>query len=92
MIVTIEAEDAFDVGERLDEISAPTLVIGGKRDRFYPTELFRKIARGILNARLVMYADRAHGGTFADRRFARDVIAFFKDGQQAPRSDATVPP
>ena len=29
MIATIEAEDAFDVGERLGEISAPTLVIGG---------------------------------------------------------------
>ena len=29
MIATIEAEDAFDVGERLGEITAPTLVIGG---------------------------------------------------------------
>jgi pimeloyl-ACP methyl ester carboxylesterase len=29
MIVSIRAEDAFDIGGRLGEISAPTLVIGG---------------------------------------------------------------
>jgi pimeloyl-ACP methyl ester carboxylesterase len=78
MIATIEAEDAFDVGERLGEISAPTLMIGGGRDRFYPAELFRETARRMPNARLILYEDRAHGGTFADRRFGRDVTAFLK--------------
>ena len=41
MIATIRAEDAFDIGKQLGEISAPTLVVGGGRDRFYPPELFR---------------------------------------------------
>jgi hypothetical protein len=36
MITTIEAEDAFDVGERLGEVSAPTLVVDGSRDRCLP--------------------------------------------------------
>jgi pimeloyl-ACP methyl ester carboxylesterase len=85
MIATIEAEDAFDVGERLGEISTPTLIIGGGRDRFYPPELFRKTARRMPNARLVLYEDRAHGGTFADRRFGRNVIAFLKEEQPALR-------
>jgi len=76
MSATIEAEDAFDLRERLHEISAPTLVIGGGRDRFYPTELFRETADGIPNARLILYEDRAHGGVFVDRRFGKDVIAF----------------
>jgi pimeloyl-ACP methyl ester carboxylesterase len=76
MIATIMAEDAFDIGDRLHEISAPTLVIGGGRDRFYPTELFRETANGIPNARLILYENRAHGGTFADRRFGSDVVAF----------------
>jgi len=80
MIATIEAEDSFDVGERLDEISAPTLVVGGGRDRFYPPELFRETADRIPNARLRLYEDRAHGGTFADRRFGRDVVAFLRAG------------
>ena len=76
MIATIKAEDTFDLGGRLGEISAPTLVIGGGRDPFHPTELFRETAQGIPDARLVLYEGRGHGGTFADRRFARDVVAF----------------
>ena len=82
MIATIEAEDAFDVGGRLGEIRAPTLVVGGGRDRFYPPELFREAAQRIPNARLVLYEDRAHGGTFVDRRFGRDVVAFL-NGEHA---------
>ena len=82
MIATIEAEDAFDVGDRLREVLAPTLVIGGGRDRFYPRELLEETASRIPNARLVIYENRAHGGTFADRRFGRDVVAFLKAEQQ----------
>jgi pimeloyl-ACP methyl ester carboxylesterase len=81
MIATIWAEDAFDLRGRLGQISAPTLVVGGGRDRFYPSELFEETAEGILNARLVVYEERAHGGTFADRRFGRDVVAFLMEGQ-----------
>ena len=44
MIATIEAEDDFDIRDRLREISAPTLVVG--RDRSYPPELFRETAGG----------------------------------------------
>ena len=84
MIATIEAEDAFDLRGRLDGISAPTLVIGGGRDRFYPTRLFRETAEGIPDGRLVIYEDRAHGGTFADKRFGRDVFAFLS-GSSAER-------
>ena len=87
MISTIRAENAFDIGDRLGEISAPTLVIGGGRDRFYPTELFRETAEGIPNARLIIYEDRAHGGTIADRRFGRDVVAFLLAGQ-TPRASS----
>ena len=85
MVATIMAEDAFDLGGRLGEISAPALVVGGGRDRFYPTELFRETANGIPNARLILYENRGHGGTFADRRFGSDVIAFLKAEHPAPR-------
>jgi pimeloyl-ACP methyl ester carboxylesterase len=81
MIATIEAEDSFDIGDRLREISAPTLVIGGDRDRFYPRDLFEATAEGIPNARLTIYEGRAHGGTFADRRFGRGVVAFLREGE-----------
>ena len=42
MIATVEAEDAFDASDRLREIRAPTLVIGGERDPCYSRELFEK--------------------------------------------------
>lgn len=80
MIATIRAEDAFDFGDRLGEISAPTLVIGGDRDPTYSPELFRKTAARVPDGRLILYKGRGHGGTFTDRRFARDVIAFLKAG------------
>lgn len=44
----------------------------------YPPELFRETEEQIPEARLLLYEDRAHGGTFADRRFGRDVVAFLK--------------
>lgn len=76
MIATVEAEDAFDASDRLREIRAPTLVIGGERDPCYSRELFEETARGIPDTRLFIYEGRGHGGTVTDRRFARDVTAF----------------
>jgi pimeloyl-ACP methyl ester carboxylesterase len=85
MIVTVEAEDVFDVSDRLGEISAPTLVIGGERDPCYSRELFAETTRGIPDARLFIYEGRGHGGAVTDRRFARDVTAFLAAERPAPR-------
>jgi pimeloyl-ACP methyl ester carboxylesterase len=78
MIATIEAEVAFDIGERLGEISAPTLVICGERDRAFSPELFRQTAERIPHAHLIVYEGRGHGGSLRDRRFARDVVSFLR--------------
>jgi pimeloyl-ACP methyl ester carboxylesterase len=86
MIATVEAEDAFDASDRLGEIRAPTLMIGGERDPGYPRELFEETTRGIPDARLFIYRGRGHGGTVTDRRFARDVRGFLVGaGRPAPR-------
>jgi pimeloyl-ACP methyl ester carboxylesterase len=84
MIATILAEDPFELGGRLGEIASPTLVIGGGRDRFYPPQLFRETAERIPNARLILFENRAHGGTFTDRRFGRDVVAFLTGERSHP--------
>lgn len=73
------AEDRFDLGERLPEIAAPTLVIGGENDRFYPSALVRQTAERIPGARLIMYRGRDHRAVLTDRRFARDVLGFLKN-------------
>jgi len=74
LIITIEAEDAFDLHERLGEITAPTLVIAGAHDPFYTEELFRQTAQGIPGAREVIYPDMGHpaGGS----EFERELRSF----------------
>jgi pimeloyl-ACP methyl ester carboxylesterase len=79
MLATIDAECAFDVRDRLREIRAATLVIGGTRDRAFSSELFRATAAGIPDARLVLYEGRGHLGTMLDPRFGRDVATFLHD-------------
>lgn len=73
---TLRAEAEFDLGPRLGEITARTLVIGGDRDLACPVELFEATARGVRDGRLVVYRGRSHGGAMVDRRFAVDVVTF----------------
>lgn len=76
MLAFARAEDAFDLGDRLPEITAPTLVIAGERDPVYPPEVFRRTADGVQDGRLVVYPRVGHGGTLTHRRFVPDVAAF----------------
>jgi pimeloyl-ACP methyl ester carboxylesterase len=75
MIVTIEAEDAFDATPDLHRITARTLVAGGDRDAFYSPEIFRATAEGIPNARLCLYEGKGHVGALG-KRFATDTLEF----------------
>jgi len=61
LLVTLDAEDAFDVGDQLDRITAPTLVIGGAKDVFYTRALFEETAAGVPDGRAHIYPDRGHG-------------------------------
>ncbi|MFI6040029.1 alpha/beta fold hydrolase [Nocardia sp. NPDC051321] len=72
----LRAEDAFDLTDRLGEIAAPTLVIGGARDAGYSTENFRYTADGIPNSRLLIYQGTSHMGVPKHPRFATDVTEF----------------
>ncbi len=75
--VTIEAEDNHDFRDRLHEISAPTLVIGGAQDPFYTEALLRETAGGIPNARLILYEGKGHAP--AGKQFGQDVLTFLRD-------------
>ena len=84
MLATIDAESAFDVRARLNEITTPVLVIGGGRDRAFPTELLRETAAGIPGARLVIYPRCGHVGTMLHPRFGRDVSGFLNENAHQP--------
>lgn len=76
MVAFVHAEDAFDLDNRLNDITAPTLVIAGERDRVYSPAIFQRTADGIRDGRLVTYPRTGHGGTLTSRRLADDVATF----------------
>jgi pimeloyl-ACP methyl ester carboxylesterase len=78
-VAALRAEARFDLGPRLSEIIAPTLVIGGDRDLACPATLFRATADGVRDGRLALYTGRGHGGVLADRRFAGDALAHLNE-------------
>lgn len=77
MLVTLDAEDVFDVGEQLDRITAPTLVIGGAKDVFYTGELFEQTAAGVQDGRAHIYPGWGHGRTSTSATTANLALGFF---------------
>lgn len=76
MVAMLAAEDAFDIEDRLGEITAPTLMIAGARDALYPPELAQRVAGGVRDGELRVYEGRRHHTVMSDRRFSEDVIDF----------------
>ena len=60
MLVTLEAEDVFDVRADLPRITAPTLVIGGTKDFFYSPQLFEETAREVADGRAHIHTGWGH--------------------------------
>ena len=76
LLLVMEAEDKHDFKDRLAEIKAPTLVIGGEEDFFYP---IRETAAGIPNAELIVYAGFGHNVVDDNKRqFQEDILVFLK--------------
>jgi pimeloyl-ACP methyl ester carboxylesterase len=76
MIAFARAEDAFDLGRRLGDVRAPTLVIGGERDNVYGAEMFRTTADGVGDGRLLLYPGASHAATMTSKRLGDDVAEF----------------
>jgi pimeloyl-ACP methyl ester carboxylesterase len=76
MVAFARAEDAFDVTNRLADITAPTLVIGGERDNVYGLDLLRATATGVRDGRLITYTGASHASTMTDKRLGDDVAGF----------------
>jgi pimeloyl-ACP methyl ester carboxylesterase len=73
-IVEIEADDCYNLSDRLDKIKADTLVIGGEEDFFYA---IRETAGKIPDARLILYPNLGHNAMFArSRQFGEEIRTF----------------
>lgn len=77
LLALIEAEDAFDLHDRLATITAPTLVVGGAHDACYGRTLLEHTAAGIPNARLVLFPRKGHTGISPS--IARPVLDFLDE-------------
>jgi pimeloyl-ACP methyl ester carboxylesterase len=77
LLALIEAEDAFDLHDRLHAITAPTLVIGGARDACYGRALLERTAAAIPDARLVLFPHKGHLGISPS--VARPVLDFLDE-------------
>jgi pimeloyl-ACP methyl ester carboxylesterase len=75
MATTIEAEDEFDLAG-LPTVRAPTLLVGGGRDRFYDEALFEQTARLIPGCLLEIHPRRGHITVLTDPRAVAQIRDF----------------
>jgi pimeloyl-ACP methyl ester carboxylesterase len=76
LAVTIEAEDSFDLARAAGTIRAPTLIVCGARDRFYPRALLEETQRLIPGSLLHVVPRRGHVTAAGDRRAVATVRGF----------------
>jgi pimeloyl-ACP methyl ester carboxylesterase len=78
-IASIEADLGHDATDALARIAAPTLVIAGSRDFFYPDPIVRETAERIPQAKLRLYDGVGHAVSKTHkRRFEDDVLGFMR--------------
>jgi pimeloyl-ACP methyl ester carboxylesterase len=76
LLATLDAEDAFDIEDRLHGITAPTLVVGGAKDIFYSTHMFQQTADGVQDGRAHIQEDWGHVRTAASSATADLTLGF----------------
>ena len=79
-LTTLEADLRHDTTGRLEEISAPTLVIGGTEDPFFSEGSLRETAEKIPDSTLRVYEGVGHGVPKERKRsYEADALAFLND-------------
>jgi pimeloyl-ACP methyl ester carboxylesterase len=76
LATTIEAEDGFDLAECDGAITAPTLIVAGSRDRFYPRQLLEETQALIPGSVLERFPRRGHLTVLSHPRLIRMMRAF----------------
>jgi pimeloyl-ACP methyl ester carboxylesterase len=72
-----EEATLFDVEDRLQEIRAPTLVIGGCNDPIVPLEESMAFHKGIPDSSMLVLEHSGHGAEGADEAIFRDTVLRF---------------
>ena len=81
---------AHDAGDRLSQITAPTLVVHGEDDRILPVDNGRRLAEGIAGARFYPVPGAAHAFPTDVPATNRELVSFLLEhSRRRPRSTAT---
>jgi pimeloyl-ACP methyl ester carboxylesterase len=94
-LTTLGADLGHNTTERLGEISAPSLIIGGSEDPFYSENLLRETAERMTRCTLRVYDGVGHGvPKERKRRYEQDALAFLDDhgGGSSGQGDRTTSP
>jgi pimeloyl-ACP methyl ester carboxylesterase len=78
--VVLDSDINLNVKDKLPQISAPTLVIGGANDPFYGADNIRETATLIPNARLCLIEGGGHAVVKSKTRIFEDQILNFLEG------------
>ncbi len=82
-LVSLEACLAHDSSESLSQIQAPTLVIGGTQDIFFPPSLLRETASRIPSAVLGLIPGGGHSAYELHKAEFEDAVLEFLEGRDA---------
>ncbi len=77
----LRAVVSFDSRRHLAQITAPTLIVAGDRDRTVPMLCKQELARGIPNARLVIIPDSGHATPIDQHERFNEVLLEFLSHQ-----------
>jgi pimeloyl-ACP methyl ester carboxylesterase len=83
VLVTLVAEDGFDVCAELGNITVPTLVVGGEHDRLYGAELFEETAHKVPHGRLFLVEGGGHGSPLMSADAREHILDFFLEEELA---------
>jgi pimeloyl-ACP methyl ester carboxylesterase len=78
LVPLVRAEDGFDIVDRADRITAPTLFHSGDHDAFYPQEVVRATADRIPGSRVVVHRGCAHGEVVLRPGYGPSVRGFLR--------------
>ncbi|HEX4191135.1 MAG TPA: alpha/beta fold hydrolase [Marmoricola sp.] len=85
LLATLDAEDGFDLAGCGRPIAAPTLLIGGERDKFYPAEVLRRTRELIPGSTLLQVPRRGHMTVMQSRRATAHAAGFLMSEVELPR-------
>ena len=78
LVALVRAEDDYNVLEQVQQITAPTLILSGGRDVFYPVDIALDTAERMKNSRTIVYPRSPHAVVTFHPRFGRDVARFLR--------------